>query len=162
MTRGFSLVEVLVVMAIIAVLMGIMVPIMQTAMLRAHVGGLATDARIVQNAFKRYYIDFNMYPNSVDSPAFNLATFEPLVSAGYYDGRIVGKLENQQADDYDSPDDQGVNQEFWLELTLDFDPSVRFVVADSDDAPLAGGQQVDGIYLYKNGVLHPLTSPIDH
>jgi prepilin-type N-terminal cleavage/methylation domain-containing protein len=162
MTRGFSLIEVLVVMAIIAVLMGIVVPLMQAAMLRAHVGTMVSDARIVQNAFKQHFIDYNMYPNESSAPAFELATFEPLVSEGYYDGRIVGKLEGGQADDYGSPDDEGINQEFWLELTLDFDPTVRFLVADSNNAPLSGGDHVDGIYLYKNGVLHPLTSPIDH
>ncbi len=161
MHRGFSLVELLVVVAIIAVLMGITIPLMQGAMLRAHVGAMASDARIVHNAFKQHFIDFDMYPNSTDPPAFDLVTFEPLVGEGYYDGRIVGRLENGAADGYDSPDDQGINQEYWIELTLDFNPSVRFLLADSDDAPLSGGDYMDGIYLYKNGVLHPLTSPID-
>jgi len=161
MARGFSLVELLVVVAIIAVLMGIALPLMQTAILRAHVGAMASDARIVQNAFKQHFIDFNMYPNESASPAFELATFEPLVGEGYYDGRILSDLEDSQADGYASPDDEGINQEFWLEMTLDFDPSVRFLVADSNNAPLSAGDHVDGIYLYKNGVLHPLTAPID-
>jgi hypothetical protein len=47
-------------------------------------------------------------------------------------------------------------------MTLAYDPSVRFLIADSDNAPLAGGDYMDGIYLYKNGVLHALTSPVDH
>lgn len=161
MSRGFSLVELLVVCAIIAVLMAMTVPMMHAAMLRAHVGSMTSDARILHNAFKQFFVDFNMYPNSVDPPAFDLATFNPLVSEGYYDAKILGRLENHTADDYDSPDDQGTNQEFWIELTLDYDPSVRFLVADSNDAPLGGGMEADGIYLYKNGVLHPLTSPVD-
>jgi prepilin-type N-terminal cleavage/methylation domain-containing protein len=162
MAKGFSLIELLVVVAIIAVIMGIMVPLMQSAMLRAHVGAMASDSRIVHTAFKQYYIDYDMYPHSADSPAFELDTFEPLVSEGYYDGRVVGKLVNEKADAYDSPDDEGINQEFWIEMTLDFDPTVRFLVADSDNAPLAGGDYVDGIFLYKNGTLHALTAPIDH
>ena len=162
MGRGFSLVEMLVVMAIIAVLMGIVLPLMQSAMLRAHVGTMASNTRIVQNAFKQHFIDYNMYPNSDNAPAFELDTFEPLLSEGYYDGHILGHLVDEQADDYDSPDDEGINQEFWLEVTLDFDPSVRFLVADSNDAPLSGGDYVDGIFLYKDGVLHSLTAPINH
>jgi prepilin-type N-terminal cleavage/methylation domain-containing protein len=161
MAKGFSLIELLVVVAIIAVLAGIAIPLMQHAMLRAHVGATASDARIMHTAFKRYFLDFNMYPNSEDAPAFELDTFEPLVSEGYYDGHIAGKLKKWTADAYDSPDDEGINQEFWIELTLGFDNTVRFVVADSDNAPLAGGAYVDGVYLYKNGVLHSLTTPID-
>jgi prepilin-type N-terminal cleavage/methylation domain-containing protein len=161
MARGFSLIELLVVVAIIAVLMGIVIPLMQSAMLRAHVGAAASDARVIHTAFKQYYIDFDMYPNSSDSPAFELDTFAPLSTEGYYDGRIVTKLSNEKADAYDSPDDEGINQEFWIEMTLAYDPTVRFLVADSNDAPLSGGDEADGVYLYKNGVLRALTSPID-
>jgi prepilin-type N-terminal cleavage/methylation domain-containing protein len=161
MNRGFSLVELLVVVAIIAVLMGITLPMMQSAMLRAHVGAMSSDARVIHMAFKQYFLDYEMYPNSVDAPAFDLETFEPLVSDGYYDGRIVERLEDEQADAYDSPDDRGINQEFWIEMTLAFDPTVRFLISDSDNAPLAGGTYMDGIFLYKNGVLHALTSPVD-
>ena len=161
MAKGFSLIELLVVVAIIAVLMGITIPLLQLAMLRARVGTMASDSRIIHTAFKQHFLDFSMYPNSTDDPAFELDTFEPLRSEGYYDGRIVSKLANDQADGYDSPDDQGVNQEFWVEYTLAVDPTVRFLVADSNDAPLSGGDYMDGVYLYKNGVLHASTSPID-
>jgi len=162
MAKGFSLVELLVVVAIIAVLMAITVPLMQAAMLRAHVGATASDARIIHAAFKQYFIDYDMYPNATDSPAFELASFEPLVSEGYYDGRIVSRLQDEQADAYDSPDDEGINQEFWVELTLAFDPTVRYLIADSDNAPLGAGDYMDGIFLYKNGTMHAFTAPIDH
>jgi hypothetical protein len=38
-------------------------------------------------------------------------------------------------------------------MTLKADPSARVLVADSDDAPLSGGEYVDGIFLYKDGEL---------
>lgn len=161
MNRGFSLLELLVVTAIIGVLMAITVPMMQSAMLRAHVGTTAAASRVVFNAFQRFYIDFNMYPNATNAPAFELDTFEPLVANNYYDSQILVKLENAQADAYDSPDDEGINQEFWLEMTLDYDPSVRFLVADSDNAPLSGGDQMAGVYLYKDGVLRSLNDPVN-
>lgn len=160
MQKGFSLVELLVVVAIIAVLMGITVPLMQSAMLRAHVGTMASDARVLHNSFRQYYIDFDMYPNSTVAPALDLATLEPLVSMGYGSAHILGRLDGGMFDAYDSPDDLGVNAEFWIEMTLAFDPTVRFLVADSDNAPLSGGEYKDGIYLYRNGVLLPLTAPI--
>ena len=46
-------------------------------------------------------------------------------------------------------------------MTMDFDPTVRFLVADSNDAPLSGGTDMDGVYLYKNGVLRSLNRPVD-
>jgi len=158
--RGYSLIELLVVVATLAVIMAITVPLMRSAILRAHVGSLAADAKTIHLAFKRFYIDNNMYPNAGSDPSFDLATFEPLVSEGYYDGHVLGKLLDQAADGYDSPDDRGVNQEFWLEMTLEVDPSVRFLVVDSDDAPLSSGVYRDGIYMYRDGVLTPLTVPV--
>lgn len=155
---GFSLLEMLIVMAIILIISGITVPMMRAALLRAHIAAVATDAKTLHQAFKQHYLDMNMYPNASDSPAFNLATFEPLVSMGYCDNAITPQLADDQADAYDSPDDRGVNQEFWLELTLKYDPSVRFLVADSDDAPLGGGDYFDGIYLFRDGVLTPIGS----
>jgi hypothetical protein len=117
---------------------------------------LTTDAKAIYLAFKQYNIDFSAYPNAEDAPNFQLDTMEPLVSLGYYTGSVSTKLAGNQADGYDSPDDQGQNQEFWLEFTLDFDPTIRYLVADSDDAPLSGGDYFDGVYLYRDGVLTPL------
>jgi prepilin-type N-terminal cleavage/methylation domain-containing protein len=155
---GFSLLELLIVMAIIFIISSIAVPMMRAALLRAHVSALAADAQVLHTAFKRFYLDASMYPNSTDPPAFDLATFEPLVADGYYDGRVATKLVDAQADGYDSPDDEGLNQEFWVELTLNYEPSIRMLVADSNDSPLGGGDYYDGIYLFRNGVL----TPIDH
>lgn len=157
-SAGYTLLELLITMAIIFIVSSILIPMFQVALLRAHISAIAVDAKVLHSAFKQHYVDQNQYPNSVDAPAFNLATFEPLVTMGYYDGRVVPKLANEQADDYESPDDEGNNQEFWLEMTLNYDPSVRFLVADSDNAPLGGGDYYDGIYLFRNGVLTPIGS----
>jgi hypothetical protein len=94
-----------------------------------------------------------MYPFAANSPQFQLDTFEPLGSMGYHRGGASARMLGARADGYDSPDDQGDNREFWLEYSLAYDPSVRFVVADSDNAPLSGGQYIDGIYIYRDGVL---------
>ncbi len=154
--KGFSLLELLVVVAIIAILAAIAIPLMRDAIVRAHISAAATDAKAIYVAFKRHHVDMSMYPYASNDPAFQLDSFEPLVSMGYYDGRMTSRLLGEQADAYDSPDDNGVNQEFWLEVTLAYDNTVRFLISDSDDAPMAGGSYMDGIFLFRNGVLTPL------
>jgi prepilin-type N-terminal cleavage/methylation domain-containing protein len=153
MQKGFSLLELLIVMATIAVLAAIAIPVMQQAILRANIASMTTDAKAIYVAFKQYYMDNSAYP---DDAALQLDTFEPLVGQGYYSGRVSTRLMDDQADGYDSPDDAGINQEFWIELTMKRDPTVRFLVADSDNSPLGGGDYYDGIFLYLNGVLTPL------
>jgi len=96
--QGFSLLELLIVVAVIAIIVAIAIPLMRDAMTRAHISATATDAHAIQVAFKRFYIDNNMYPNSASAPAFELDTFEPLVASGYYDGRIVSRLVGLSAD----------------------------------------------------------------
>ena len=154
--RGFSLLELLMVVGIIAVVASIAIPTLQAALLRAHVAQVTTDAKALHTAFKQHYVDLSEYPFQTGADAFDLATFEPLNSMGYYTGSVWERLVDSEADSYDSPDDGGMNQEFWLEMTLAYDPTVRFLVADSDDAPLGGGIWRDGIYLYKDGNLRAL------
>jgi hypothetical protein len=84
---------------------------------------------------------------------FQLDSFEPLRGSGYYTGNLTSLLRNGRADAYDSPDDGGMNNEFWLLLTIESDFDVQFLVCNSDDTPLAGGTWLDGIYMHQNGKL---------
>jgi prepilin-type N-terminal cleavage/methylation domain-containing protein len=150
--RGFTTVELLIVVAIIAVLSAIALPELQQAKVRAETRALAQDCRTVHTAFKEYFIDHGTYPTEAGAGAFDLVSFEPLRQEGYFRGGVASKLLGDQADAYDAPNDAGQDQEFWLEMTLQNDPTIRFLVADSDDAPLAGGDAFDGIAVFKNGV----------
>ena len=156
MQKGFTIIEILIVFAIVAVLVAIAIPELHRARVKAETGALAGDGRSLYSAFRQYYIDHGQYPNATSAPAFDVVTFEPLRSDRYYNGNMTRALVGGRAGAYDSPDDLGANQEFWIEVTLVLDPSIRFVVADSNDAPLGGGQWLDGVYLFRNGVLQHL------
>jgi prepilin-type N-terminal cleavage/methylation domain-containing protein len=145
MERGFSLIEVLMVLATIAVLVAIALPMYQDALLRANTSSLATDAKALYVAIKQYYVDNNTYP---PTGSFELDSFEPLISMGYYRRAVTSRLAQDRADAYFGSDD-----EFWLEMTLKTDPSVRYLVADSANAPIAGGAMHDGVFLYLDGQL---------
>ncbi len=148
--RGFTLVELLIAVATIAVLMAIAIPTLQDARVRSEMRAIVSDLRTVHTAFKQYYLDHGGYPEQGGS--FDLAKFSPLDTEGYYRGLVTARMIDSQADAYDAPDDEGTNQEFWLELTMKRKPSVRFLVCDSDDAPLGGGTAFDGVYAFDAGV----------
>jgi prepilin-type N-terminal cleavage/methylation domain-containing protein len=151
--RGFSVIELLIVVGIIGLLAAIAIPNLRNAMVTAEVKTGAAEAKQLLTSFAQYYRDHNQYPNASSDPAFNISTFEPLRSMGYYRGDINRLLLNKQADDYDSPDDSGDNQEFWLEMTLNVDPRIRILVVDSDDSPVSGGEPLNGVFVFNNGVM---------
>lgn len=112
-----------------------------------------SEARTLHEGLTRYRERNGSYPNAFTTPRFEPETLEPLRRKGYYDGGILTVLQAGRVDAYDSPDDEGLNREFWIEMTLAGDPSVRILVASSDDAPLSDGTWSDGVFVYRDGVL---------
>lgn len=127
-----------------------------SAMRRGTVAQAATEVRRLYDAFDLYYRRNGAFPNSYAPPRFEVDGLEPLRRRGYVSGRLQAFLDSGRADAYESPDDRGINQEFWIEMTLRNDPNVRFVVARSDDAPLAGGRWLDGAFVWEHGTLKAL------
>jgi len=150
---GFTLLELMVVTVIVAVLASFVGPRVRAVQVKAHVNSVVADARILYHGFQEFYAQNLIFPNASSAPKFDIVTFEPLRSMGFYQGNMLERLRNNRADAFDSPDDQGTNQEFWLQMTLKIDPSYQVVVASSDNAPLASGTWLDGVYVFHNGQL---------
>jgi prepilin-type N-terminal cleavage/methylation domain-containing protein len=148
--KGFTVIELLIVISIVSIFAAVAIPVSRV---KAHRAAVLSECKKVYIAFSMFYIDNEMFPNATSDPPFNLVSLNPLESQGYYNGDITSRLRKGRADSYDSPDDRGRNQEFWLQLTLDADPNVRFLVARSDNAPLGGGQYLDGVYMFRDGVM---------
>lgn len=151
--RGFTLLELMTVSVIIGILSLIAVSGFQKVRLKATVSSVVADGKTLYGGFQQFYGDNYEYPNATNPPSFDLTTFEPMTSMGYNTGMMQDRLLNGQADAYDSPDDQGDNQEFWVTMRLRLDPSYAVVVASSDDVPLDPGTWYEGVYVFKGGVL---------
>ncbi len=147
--RGFTLIELMIVTVIVAILMTLAAAAFGRVRLAAEITAVATEARQLYIQFNDFYVDNRMYPNATSNPFFQLDTFEPLD----YHGNLQSHLADGQADGYDSPDDQGTNQEFWVTMTLEMDPSIRFAVASSDNCPISDGEWIEGVFMYRNGKL---------
>jgi hypothetical protein len=126
---------------------------MDRAQLRSEVNYAVSEARALYEGLQRYHERNGAYPATYAGPRFDPATLDPLRKKGYYKGGLLSVLLDRRVDAYDSPDDQGLNHEFWVEMTLARDPSIRFLVAHSDDAPLGDGQWVDGVFVVRDGEL---------
>jgi len=146
---GFTLIELLITVMLLSILAGIAQRAYGRLSLGAEIAAVATECRNLYTMFEIYNITNAGYPYASSAPQFQLDTFEPLP----YDGNLQSHLVGGKADSYDSPDDSGVNQEFWIQMSMAADPNIRFVVASSDDAPLGGGQWLEGVYIYQNGEL---------
>jgi len=126
---------------------------MDSARSQSELSYAVAEAQVLYDGLIRYRERNHAFPNSYADPRFEPDTFEPLRRKGYYDGGISTVLHSGRVDAYDSPDDQGLNHEFWIEMTLASDSSVRLLVARSDDAPLSDGEWVEGVFVYRAGEL---------
>jgi hypothetical protein len=142
--------------ALVLVIGTMMLQALAASGVRADTRAAIVEARKLNEAFRAYYHRHGVYPNSYAEPRLALKTLEPLRKRGYYRGHVTAILLLGRVDAYDSPDDRGPNQEFWVEMTLKRDPSIRLLVVRSDDAPLGGGRWLDGVYLYRNRELRPV------
>lgn len=123
------------------------------AAVRADLTVAVSEAKALNRAMRLYRERTGGFPNSYATPSLDRRSLEPLRRRGYYDGYLTAALRDGRIDAYGSPDDRGVNEEFWMEMSLENDPSVRLLVVHSDDAPLSGGRWLDGVYVYRKGVL---------
>lgn len=168
--KGFTLLELIVVSTILLALVAIAIPQYNRYRSNAERASLISDGRALYRAFVIYYLQYEEYPlaTTVNPHKFDLATFGPLTTNSLMGGlpldidvqTLKDKLSGGQAEEFDSPDDMGTNQEFYVILPWIKDPTIKFVVASSDnvrydkDNPTTvvdGGNWLDGVFMTQGG-----------
>ena len=140
-------VDIVLVVALIGMAVPLAISAVNSSKVQAEREVVEREAQQLYQAFLAFYERNGEYPKAFGVDGLDPTTLDPLRRRGYYDGPLLTRLFDERVDAYDSPDDRGRNQEFWLEMTLAEAPTVRFVVARSDNAPLGGGEWLDGVYI---------------
>jgi prepilin-type N-terminal cleavage/methylation domain-containing protein len=158
---GFSLIELLIVVAIIGLLTSIAVPVFANALSDSRRAALVADANELYSAFIRYNVDHALFPSTA-SPvdrALNLWTLAPLSTGGYFSSAatLTGKLLDSKITAYDSPNVGAADTEFWAVLTLGVDPETVLLVARTSDYPGFEGTWLDGSYWVVGSELIPIS-----
>jgi len=149
--RARNVIDALLACGVLYLLLTIVTTALDRAQRRTSLRLLVTEAVEIYDAFERYSVRNHGFPAAYDQAALDLTSLDPLRKRGYYDGPVQLMLHDRRADAYNAPSDQGSKREFWLELTLRGDPSTRVLIAHSDDAPLSGGQWLDGVFVFRDG-----------
>ena len=148
--RGFTLIEVLIVVLIVGLLGALAIPAFRNAVRSGHRSALVADARALYDAFVRFNVDNGMFPstNSPEERAFDRETLFPLSAGGYYTkvDALLGKLQNEEITIYDSPNIDSADTQFFAVLTSAADASIVVLVVHSDQFD-AGGTWYDGVFL---------------
>jgi hypothetical protein len=129
---------------------------MHSAQIKADVDAVSREARVLHDAFARFHEQNGLFPGFGDEAFLDRDSLNPLRERGYYKGGLTDRLADRRVDAYVARDGRGTNDEYWLELSLTRDPSIRFLIARSDDAPLGGGKWRDGAFIWRDGMLEPL------
>ena len=155
---GFTLVEVLIVVAIFGLLSAIAIPVYGHIMDRSHRSAFATDARIVHDAFLAYYADKGSFPPEFSPPesAFDRETMAPLTDEGYLGPGTARSFLKKQFRGrilfYWAPDFDGTDSDFVMILRPAVAPDAIVGIFSTNSFIFGdvGGGQLDGVYFLQD------------
>jgi len=149
-SAGYTMIELLMVVAIISLVMTIAIPLFTGAIDKSHRATLIHDAGELYRSFMRYYVDEGVFPAQSTPPAraLNLQTLAPLSTGGYFRHveSLMHKLDNGQIQNYDSPSIGGADTQFWSTINSVRQPGFILLIAHTNDLPINRGEWYDGVY----------------
>ena len=143
--QGVTMLEVMIVMAIVFLLASIAIPIYANAQRQARETALVADCRLLFDALTRYYVDNGSYPAESD---LDLQTLAPLTTDKYLASAtpLLQKLQGNQLYYYLAPDVDGDDQQF-IVVTRHKDDANIIVAVVSTDLVDDDGDWVEGVFL---------------
>ena len=141
---GFSLLELLVVMGIVAVLAAMSIPSYLNAVYQSERSALLAECRTLHTALMNYNADNGFFPAAA---SFNLQTLAPLTDEGYFkmSDSLISKLEGQSLMLYLAPDEGTVDSEFLIVMRANINPDLVAIVAHTGLVESQGF--LDGVYM---------------
>ena len=129
--RGITLIEVMIVMAILFLLTAIAIPLYANAQRQAREKALVADGRYLFDALTRYYVDNGAYPSESD---LDTRTLSPLSTEEYFSAAtfFTRKLVGNRLTLYLAPDVDGADQQFIVVTHHALDPSIVVAVVSTD------------------------------
>lgn len=142
---GFTLIEVLIVVAIVGIITAAAIPLYGTTLRQGRSTALAADLKVVYDALMRYHADHGSFPSEDE---FDTATLAPLSSEGYYGApqALTDKLVGNEVTLYLAPDVGGDDQHFILITRHRQDPDLVVVAVHTNIIEETDGW-VDGVYV---------------
>jgi len=161
---GFTLIEVMLVVAILALLSSIAVPMYARALRKAKRTELMVEAGQVQAALKAFYFDNNKYPAAWWGPdMLNRSTLAPLTTNGYLSPTIansfLSKLQGDQVAWYFAFWIDGEDREIWMYLQPRYDPNDWIYIFDTQ--LIWGSQWHGGVYMWEDGEYRRVDQIVD-
>lgn len=149
---GFTLLEVLIVVAIIGLLAATSIPVYRNALARAQRTALAANMTQLYSAFMRYNADHGRFPPDTGVGGLNVVTLAPLSTGGYFGSAkpLNGQLANGRLFLYWTPDWNGQDADFIAIGRSALDPNVLVYAMHYG---FGGWFSYDGVYLWSNGQL---------
>ncbi len=143
--RGITLLEVMIVMAILFLLTAIAIPLYANAQRQAREKALVADCRYLFDALTRYYVDNGAYPSESD---LDTRTLSPLTTEEYLSAAtpFTHKLQGKRLTFYFAPDVDGADQQFIVVARHAHDPSI-IVAAVSTDTIDEDGDWIEGVFV---------------
>ena len=159
-SAGYTLVELLMVVAIIGLVVAIAIPLYSGAIDKSHRATLIHDAGELYRAFMRYYVDEGVFPSTSTPPerAMNLQTLAPLSTGGYFQhfDSFTAKLYNGEIQNYDSPNIAGADTQFWATINSVRQPGFILLIAHTNDLPIDRGEWYDGVFYVTADGIQPV------
>jgi prepilin-type N-terminal cleavage/methylation domain-containing protein len=151
-SRGFTLIEVLLCVAIVGLLAATAIPVYQGAIAKARRAALAADLHELYSAFMRYSVDHGRFPTDSGLGGLDTTTLSPLSTGGYFDNvkSLQNRLTNKRILFYWAPDWNGPDADFIVIATPVDQPNVMVYAMHYG---INGAFGYDGVYFLINGQL---------